>query len=149
MSTRWLYIGCKLSELPPGFIEDSKKKTKEEIREILQAVPIEDGSVMANSEDELVKILISNGIFPIKIKPYNNIDNKILKLRNIRNRASKVTNSDKYIEEARILTSYPDFPKVRSYKLVITIAILIIIALAAYYFYDHRWFYFNNLEKSR
>ena len=135
MSTRWLYIGCKLSELPPGFIEDSKKKTKEEIKSILESVPIEDGSVMANSEDELVKILISNGIFPIKIKPYNSIDNKILKLRNIRNRASKITNSDKYIEEARILTSYPDFPKVKSYKLTIFVTITILITLAIIYYF--------------
>ena len=134
MSTRWLYIGCKLSELPPGFLEESKKKTKEEIKGILESVPIEDGSVMANSEDELVKILISNGIFPIKIKPYSTLDNRILKLRNIRNRASKAGNSDKYVEEVRILSQYPDFPIKRNYKPYIISTIIVILIIAVYLF---------------
>lgn len=127
MSTRWLYIGCRLSELPANFLEDSKKLTKEQIREILQLMPIEDGSVMAESEDELVNKLISSGIFPIKIKPYSNVDDRIMKLKNIRNKASKISNSDKYIEEARILNQLPPpMPRRINYKLILLAIILLI-----------------------
>lgn len=135
MSTRWLYIGCNLSELPPNFLEDSKKLTKDEIKGILEAIPIVDGSVVAASEDQLIKTLISNGIYPIKIKPNNNVDDKILKLRNIRNKASKVIDPSKYIEEARMILPAPPVKRT-NYKLIITI--LIIIALIVFL-----TFYFN------
>ena len=134
MSTRWLYIGCRLSELPHNFLEDSKKLTKEEIKEILDLMPIEDGSVMAESETELVNKLICNGIFPIKIKPFSNVDNKILKLKNLRNRASKINNPDKYIDEVRNLNQMPEpIPRKTNYKSIFVM--IIIIAALTYFVY--------------
>jgi hypothetical protein len=88
MNTKWLYFGCNLSELPNNFLEDSKKLSKDEIKVILNSIPIVNGVTSAVSENELIKLLINNGIYPIRIKKCNNIDNRILRLKNIRNMLS-------------------------------------------------------------
>jgi hypothetical protein len=131
VSTHWLYIGCNLSELPPNFLEDSKKLTKDEIKGILETIPIVDGSITAASQDQLIKILISNGIYPIKIKPHSNVDDRIIRLRNIRNKASKSINPDKYIEEVRILNQFPLPEPKKSWKLKLFIIVIIVIAIIA------------------
>jgi hypothetical protein len=130
---RWLYVGCKLSELPPNFLVDSKKLTKDQIKEVLESIPIEDGSAEADSEDSLVRILISNGIFPIKIKPCNTIDNRILRLKAIRNIASKSSNIDKYIDEVRVLNEIVPIPKKFNYKPILLIILLITLVTILYY----------------
>ncbi len=126
MSTKWLYIGCRLSELPPNFLTDSKKLTKDEIKQILESIPIEDGSAYANSEEDLVRTLISNGIFPVKIKPYSNLDNKILKLKKIRNIAARNEPMRNNAEEVKILNQY-EKPKKSMFSVIVVLTIIVTI----------------------
>jgi hypothetical protein len=79
-SMKWLFVGCNLNDVPKEILLD-KHKSVEEIRQILQNVPIKEGSADADSIEELTKILMKNGIYPLKIKKANKRDYMLDSLR--------------------------------------------------------------------
>lgn len=85
----WSYIGVSISNLPDGFISESKTLTKEQIKFVLSDCPIEYGMAQALNEESLVRTLLSGGVYPIKIKPASIKDIKMHKLHMIKSSVNK------------------------------------------------------------
>lgn len=100
---RWEYIGCQLDLVPKELTAKSNKLTKNEIKSLLDAIPIQDGVLEAASIDQLVSVLIGQGIYPIKIRPCDKIDERIEILRSIRSRASTAKSGVREENLAQIL----------------------------------------------
>jgi hypothetical protein len=63
--TIWKYIGCEIKYIP----EKVKNRDLEEseIKEILETIPLVEGQIEAYNVDSVVRLLIDDNIFPLKI----------------------------------------------------------------------------------
>lgn len=82
---RWQYVGCLIKDVPRELLED-KAKSPQQLRELLKSVPLVEGNLESTNIDALTALLINDGIFPIKIHPINNRDNKTFKLEQLKDK---------------------------------------------------------------
>lgn len=150
---KWKFIGCKIEDVPKELLSD-ETKSEEEIKNLLYDVPIEEGELDADSIEELAKILIDNGVYPIKIKEYDDRDHKINKLRSIHNVLKKKEDDKKIIKKSPhknpVLANDVPNKFILFYKqIVFAIVVIILIILAIYGSYDAYRKYFSDNNPTR
>jgi hypothetical protein len=118
---KWKFIGFRIEDIPK---ESRDKLSRNDIKELLQSIPLENGIVDANSEEELVGILFAHGIHPIKIHVLDIIDNKILKIKMLQNKIDT-----KYINNIKIYKNQ-NIEKNQNNKIITKIFIIILTIIA-------------------
>lgn len=82
--TIWKYVGCSVNNVPKGLLGDTKMSSQQ-IKELLNDVPIIEGQLEALTVDALISLLINDNIFPLKIHPLDHHESKLDRLKRMRN----------------------------------------------------------------
>ena len=80
----WTYIGCKTDQIPKGMLNDSRKMSPAEIKELIESVPLVEGKIQAYNVNAITALLMNENIFPLKIHPVGKKETKTERLRNLR-----------------------------------------------------------------
>lgn len=81
--TTWRYIGCDINSIPKEMITN-KKLSVQEIKSLLDDIPLVEGQLEAVTVDAVTALLLQDGIFPIKIHPLDKSESNIDKLKKFR-----------------------------------------------------------------
>jgi len=81
--TIWKYVGCNLRDVPKGLLSDTKMSAQQ-IKELLNDVPLIEGQLEALTVDALTSLLIHDNIFPLKIHPLDHNESKLDRLKRLR-----------------------------------------------------------------
>ena len=78
--TTWSYIGCKTNLLPKSILKNPNKLTNNDIKSIIDSVPIVEGEIEAYDINAVISLLLYDNIFPLKIHILKNHEKSIKNL---------------------------------------------------------------------
>lgn len=82
--TRWKYVGCKTEYVPKEIISDDVL-SHDQLKSILKNdIPLVEGEIEALTVDAIVGLLMADGIYPLKIHPYDIDESKLDRLKRMR-----------------------------------------------------------------
>lgn len=87
--TTWAYIGCKTDCMPKEVLDDPRKLSGYEIKQIIESVPIIRGELIAANEEAVISLLLSENIFPLKLHAHTYSESRLEKLKLLRQRLIK------------------------------------------------------------
>jgi len=92
--TIWRYIGCEIDKVPKEILSEDCL-SPQQIRELLDTMPLVEGHIEAVTVDSLTALLLNDNIFPIKIHPQDGDESQMDRLKRLQSLARQQIKRDK------------------------------------------------------
>lgn len=133
----WRYIGCNITLVPKELLGKTNKMSKNEVKELLNSIPLEEGVLEAPNIDHLVRQLMAESVFPIKIRPCDRMDERLEKLKSYR---SRVTMSTVKVGEDILKVIPMQKSKKNWLRIILLVLLFITLVIGIYVVYTPIWF---------
>jgi len=81
--TSWHYIGCDVKQVPIEILNSEAKLSRNEVKNLLETISPIEGDIQATNVDSMIRLLLSKGIYPLRIHPNKPNEDRILKLKKL------------------------------------------------------------------